>query len=445
MNTAVETLSSTRVRLTIEVGIDEMAPSLDAAYKRIGQSINVPGFRKGKVPKAIIDQRVGRAAVLDEALNDVISNAYGDAVRDKELKVLGQPEVDVTTYADGEPLTFTAEVDVRPEITLPEYKGLAVEVDDADPSDEDVDSQVQRLRERFGSLSPVERAVQDGDFVTLDLSSAYEGEPIEEATAAGLSYEVGSGELVEGLDEAIVGVEAGGSAAITTRLRSGEWIDKDVEVTVEVKSVRERVLPALDDDFAQLASEFDTFVELRTQIADQTAELKKVEQALQARNKVADVLLELVDIPIPEGIVKAEVDQHLEGEGRLEDDEHRAEVDADVRKGVAQQFLLDDIAKAEALQVSEVELTDYLVRQSARYGMPPDQFVQEVVRAGQVPAFVGEVVRGKAMAFVLENAVITDASGRPVDLSALDGDVDGADGAELDDDGEPDDDAGHNH
>ena len=445
MNTAVETLSSTRVRLTIEVGIDEMAPSLDAAYKRIGQSINVPGFRKGKVPKAIIDQRVGRAAVLDEALNDVISNAYGDAVRDKELKVLGQPEVDVTTYADGEPLTFTAEVDVRPEITLPEYKGLAVEVDDADPSDEDVDSQVQRLRERFGSLTPVERAVQEGDFVTLDLSSAYEGEPIEEATAAGLSYEVGSGELVEGLDEAIVGVEAGGSAAITTRLRSGEWIDKDVEVTVEVKSVRERVLPALDDDFAQLASEFDTFVELRTQIADQTAELKKVEQALQARNKVADVLLELVDIPIPEGIVKAEVDQHLEGEGRLEDDEHRAEVDADVRKGVAQQFLLDDIAKAEALQVSEVELTDYLVRQSARYGMPPDQFVQEVVRAGQVPAFVGEVVRGKAMAFVLENAVITDASGRPVDLSALDGDVDGADGAELDDDGEPDDDAGHNH
>jgi len=445
VNTAVETLSSTRVRLTIEVGIDEMAPSLDAAYKRIGQSINVPGFRKGKVPKAIIDQRVGRAAVLDEALNDVISNAYGDAVRDKELKVLGQPEVDVTTYADGEPLTFTAEVDVRPEITLPEYKGLAVEVDDADPSDEDVDSQVQRLRERFGSLTPVERAVQDGDFVTLDLSSAYEGEPIEEATAAGLSYEVGSGELVEGLDEAIVGVEAGGSAAITTRLRSGEWIDKDVEVTVEVKSVRERVLPALDDDFAQLASEFDTFVELRTQIADQTAELKKVEQALQARNKVADVLLELVDIPIPEGIVKAEVDQHLEGEGRLEDDEHRAEVDADVRKGVAQQFLLDDIAKAEALQVSEVELTDYLVRQSARYGMPPDQFVQEVVRAGQVPAFVGEVVRGKAMAFVLENAVITDASGRPVDLSALDGDVDGADGAELDDDGEPDDDAGHNH
>ena len=425
MNTAVETLSSTRVRLTIEVGLDEMAPSLDAAYKRIGQSINVPGFRKGKVPHAIIDQRVGRAAVLDEALNDVISNAYGDAVRDKEIKVLGQPEVDVTSYAEGEPLTFTAEVDVRPEITLPDYKGLAVEVDDAEATDEDVDGQVQRLRERFGTLTPVERAVQTGDFVTLDLSSAFHGEPIEEATAAGLSYEVGSADLVEGLDEAIVGVVTGGSAVITTRLRSGEWLDKDVEVTVEIKSVRERVLPTLDDDFAQLASEFDTFAELREQIANQTLELKKVEQALQARNKVGDRLLELIEIPIPEGIVKAEVDQHLEGEGRLEDDEHRAEVEADVRKGVAQQFLLDEIAKAESLAVSEAELTDYLVRQSARYGMQPDEFVGEVVRAGQVPAFVGEVVRGKAMAFVMENAAITDASGRPVDLTALDEDADG--------------------
>jgi len=425
VNTAVETLSSTRVRLTIEVGLDEMAPSLDAAYKRIGQSINVPGFRKGKVPHAIIDQRVGRAAVLDEALNDVISNAYGDAVRDKEIKVLGQPEVDVTSYAEGEPLTFTAEVDVRPEITLPDYKGLAVEVDDAEATDEDVDGQVQRLRERFGTLTPVERAVQTGDFVTLDLSSAFQGEPIEEATAAGLSYEVGSADLVEGLDEAIVGVVTGGSAVITTRLRSGEWLDKDVEVTVEIKSVRERVLPTLDDDFAQLASEFDTFAELREQIANQTLELKKVEQALQARNKVGDRLLELIEIPIPEGIVKAEVDQHLEGEGRLEDDEHRAEVEADVRKGVAQQFLLDEIAKAESLAVSEAELTDYLVRQSARYGMQPDEFVGEVVRAGQVPAFVGEVVRGKAMAFVMENAAITDASGRPVDLTALDEDADG--------------------
>jgi len=262
MNTAVETLSATRVKLSIEVAADEMKPSIDAAYKRIAAAINVPGFRKGKVPQAIIDQRVGREAVIDEAMNDVISNAYADAVRDNELRVLGQPEVDIAEFVDGQPLSFTAEVEVRPEITVPEYKGIAVSVDDVEASETDIEAQVERLRERFGSLKPVERAVEDGDFIVIDLSSAYEGEAIEEATAAGLSYQVGSGDLLDGLDDAIVGLEAGSSGTLTTRLRAGEWVDKDVEVTVEVKSVRERILPELNDEFAQMASEFDTFAEL---------------------------------------------------------------------------------------------------------------------------------------------------------------------------------------
>ncbi len=424
MNTAVETLSATRVKLSIEVAADEMKPSIDAAYKRIAAAINVPGFHKGKVPQAVIDQRVGREAVLDEALNDVISNAYADAVRDNELRVLGQPEVDIATFEDGQPLSFTAEVEVRPEIELPQYKGIAVTVADAQADDEDVDAQIERLRERFGSLKSVERAVEDGDFIAIDLSSAYEGEPIEEATAAGLSYQVGSGDLLDGLDDAVIGLQAGGSNTMVTKLRAGEWMDKDVDVTVTVQSVRERILPELSDEFAQMASEFDTFDQLKVQIAEQTGELKKIEQALEARNLIGDALLEMVEIPIPEGIVKAEVDTHLEGEGRMNDDVHRAEVDADVRKSIAQQFLLDEIAKAEDVQASETELTEYLVRQASRYGMQPDQFVQEVIRAGQVASFVGEVVRGKAMALVLENANITDASGRAVDLKALDGDSD---------------------
>jgi trigger factor len=424
MNTAVETLSATRVKLSIEVAADEMKPSIDAAYKRIAAAINVPGFRKGKVPQAVIDQRVGREAVLDEALNDVISNAYADAVRDNELRVLGQPGVDIATFEDGQPLSFTAEVEVRPEIELPQYKGIAVTVADAQADDEDVDAQIERLRERFGSLKSVERAVEDGDFIAIDLSSAYEGEPIEEATAAGLSYQVGSGDLLDGLDDAVIGLQAGGSNTMVTKLRAGEWMDKDVDVTVTVQSVRERILPELNDEFAQMASEFDTFDQLKVQIAEQTGELKKIEQALEARNLIGDALLEMVEIPIPEGIVKAEVDTHLEGEGRMNDDVHRAEVDADVRKSIAQQFLLDEIAKAEDVQASETELTEYLVRQASRYGMQPDQFVQEVIRAGQVASFVGEVVRGKAMALVLENANITDASGRAVDLKALDGDSD---------------------
>lgn len=422
MNSAVETLSPTLVRLTIDVPFDEIRPSLDAAYQRIGQSITVPGFRKGKVPAAIIDQRVGRAAVLDEALNEVLSRAYGEAIEANELKVLAQPEVDVTSFSDGEPLVFTAEVEVRPEIALPDYKGIVVSVDDAVADDADIDEQLEQLRSRFSTVTAVERAAASGDLITLDLSASHDGEAIEDASAAGLSYEVGSGDLIEGLDEAVVGLEAGGTATVTTELRSPEWAGKSVEVNVTVKSVRERTLPALDDEFAQMASEFDTLAELREQVAGQAAEVKKIEQALQARNLIGDELLSRADVPVPDGIVKAEVDQHLDGEGRADDDEHRAEVEGDVRKGVAQQFILDEIAKVEDVAVSEAELTDYLVRQASRYGMAPDQFVGEVVRANQVPMFVGEVVRGKAMAVVLEHAIITDASGRTVDLSALDAD-----------------------
>lgn len=425
MNSAVETLSPTRVRITVDVPFEEVKPSLDNAYKRIASQINVPGFRKGKVPAAVIDQRVGRAAVLDEAISEVVNNAYADAIIENELQVLAAPEVDVTEYSDGEPLKFTAEVDVRPEITLPDYVGVEVSVDDAVASDDDIAEQLERLRERFGTVAPVERVAVAGDLVTIDLSAAHEGNPIEDASAAGLSYEIGSGDLIEGLDDALVGLEAGGEATITTELRSPEWTDKQVDVTVTLKAVRERTLPELDDDFAQLASEFDTLAELREQVAEQAGQMKVLEQALQARNKIADQLIEVAAVPIPEGIVKTEVDAHLEPEGRMEDDEHRAEVDADVRKSLAQQFLLDEIVKAEDLQITEEELTDYLVRQSSRYGMQPQEFINEVVRANQVQAFVGEVLRGKAMAYVLENAKITDASGNPVDLSALDGDVEG--------------------
>ncbi|HAM25091.1 MAG TPA: trigger factor [Actinobacteria bacterium] len=420
MDSSVDTLSPTRVKVSVQVPADEMQPSIEAAYDRISRSINVPGFRKGKVPRVVIDQRVGRAAVLDEALNDILNGALTEAVQTHDLKVIGQPKVDIDSFEDGQALSFTAEIDIRPEFDLPQYKGIAVTVDDAESDDADVEAQVLRLRERFGSLKSVERAVQDGDFLTIDLASALDGEPIEAATATGLSYQVGSGDLVEGLDEAVVGLAKDASAEFTTKLRAGEFADRDVQVTVTVTAVRERELPEADDNFAQMASEFDTFAELREQIAGQTAELKRIEQALQARAKVAEALLAAANIPVPEGIVQAEVDEHLESEGRMDDDTHRAEVDAEVRQSIAQQFLLDEIAKAEELQATEAELTDYLVRQAARYGMAPDQFVQEVVKAGQVPSFVGQVVRGKAMALVLENAVITDASGRPVDLKALD-------------------------
>lgn len=417
MKSSVETVDPTRVRLTVEVPFEELKPSLDAAYRRIAAQVTIPGFRKGKVPAAIIDQRIGRGAVLEEAVNAELPKAYDAAVREHGLKPLGQPDVDVTGIADGEPLAFTAEVDVRPEFELPEYHGLAVTVPDAEVNDAEVAEQLDGLRARFASLTTVERAAAAGDFVTLDLSASRDGTPIEDATATGLSYEVGSGTLLDGLDAAVTGLSAGESATFTTALRAGEHEGADVDVAVTVTAVRVRDLPEADDDFAQLASEFDTLDDLTADLRTRLVDYKKLEQGIQARDRVLDALLELVDLPLPERLVQAQVSEHF-GDGHG-DAAHRAEVEEQTRKGLKAQFVLDAVAAKEELQVAEGELTEYLVRQAPRYGMSPEQFAQELIGAGQVPAVLGEVVRAKALAVVLGAAVVTDDSGNPVDLEAL--------------------------
>jgi len=417
VKSSIETLNPTRVKLTVEVPFEELKPSLDSAYKKIASQVSIPGFRKGRVPSAIIDQRVGRGVVLDEAVNEHLPKAYNAAVDEHKVKVLGQPDVDVTEFADGDQLTFTAEVDVRPEIELPDYQGIAVTVADADVTDADVAEQLEGLRSRFGSLSPVERAVEEGDFVTLDLSAAADGEPIDEATAAGLSYEVGSGQLLEGLDEAIVGRSAGDTATFQAPLRAGEYATKDVDVTVTVSAVKVRNLPALDDDFAQLASEFDTLDELTADLSTRLAGYKKLQQGVEARDHALDELLSRVEVPLPEALVAAQIEGHFEdGHG---DPGHREEFETQTRQGLKAQFVLDAIASKEELSVGEGELTEYIVRNAQRYGLTPDQFANEIVSSGQVPAVVGEVVRAKALALVLENAKVTDASGRIVDLQEL--------------------------
>jgi trigger factor len=417
VKSAVETLTPTRVKLTVEVPFDELKPSLDAAYKRIAGQVSIPGFRRGKVPAAIIDQRVGRGAVLDEAINEHLPKAYNAAAQEHGVKALGQPEVDVTEFADGEQLTFTAEVDVRPEIELPDYDGLEVVVDDAAVTDADVDEQLTSLAARFASLTPVERPVEDGDFVTIDLSATHDGHPVEDATASGMSYEVGSGTLLEGLDAAVVGLSAGESATFTDRLRAGDHADQDVDVQVTVAAVKVRNMPELDDDFAQLASEFDTLDELKDDLRRRLADYKKVQQGVQARDRALQKLLSLVEVPLPEALVQAQIDSHFEdGHG---DEAHRAEYDTQVREGLAAQFVLDEVAAKEELSVGEGELSEYIVANAQQYGMTPDQFAQEIVNAGQVPAVVGEVVRAKALAVILERATVTDGSGHDVDLVAL--------------------------
>lgn len=430
MKSAVETLSPTRVKLTVEVPFDELKPLLDDAYRTIGGQIQVPGFRKGKVPARIIDQRVGRGAVVQEAVNEALPRFFAEAAEAEDVRAIGQPEVDVTAVPleDGQELTFTVETDVRPTIELPELTGIAVSVDDVAVSDEDVEERMTSLRERFGTLVGVDRAVEDGDHVSIDLRAEIGGEEIDSVT--GISYEVGSGNMLPGMDEALAGMTAGETKTFTAPLAGGDHEGKDAECTVTVQSVKVRELPELDDEFAQLASQFDTMDELRADVVTQAEQAKKYEQGIQARDKVLEHLLETVEVPVPEGIVKAEVDAHLEGENRMDDDEHRAEVDESTRKALKAQFLLDAIAEKLEVRVEQPELIEYLVMSAQQYGMDPNQFAQALDQQGQVPAMVQEVARRKALAAVLDDATVTDASGNAVDLDELVPDAEGDEAAD---------------
>ena len=418
MKSTVETLSPTRVKLDVEVSFAELAPYIDAAYKKIAKSINIPGFRKGHVPSAMIDQRVGRGSVLDEAINAALPEFYSMAARENDVVVIGRPEVDIKEFIDKEKLVFVVEVDVRPEVTLPDFSKIEIIVDDVAVEDKDVDEQVDGLRARFGTLLTVERAAKDGDFVTIDLTARIDGEEVDGGKANEISYEVGSDRMIDGLDAALVGMSAGETKTFTTQL-VGQKDDEKGDVEIVVKAVKERELPEADDAFAKLASEFDTIAELRADFVERLGRVKKMEQGAQARDLLLEKLLAELDIPVPEGIVEAEVNDHLEGEGRQEDAEHRAEVEGQVRSSLKSDFLLDAIIKSEQVEITEMELTEYLVRTSQRYGMAPEQFAQELQKAGQIGQLVAEVSRAKALAVVLERVKVSDKSGNVVNLEEL--------------------------
>ncbi|MFG2479955.1 trigger factor [Streptomyces fagopyri] len=444
MKSAVENLNPTRVRLTVEVPFEELKDSLDAAYKKINQQVTVKGFRKGKIPARVIDQRFGRGAVLEEAVNDALPKFYTEAVNEAELNVLGQPEVDITELKDGETLNFTAEVDIRPAIEIPDYSGIEVEVDAIEVSDEDIEKAVEELRERFASTSPVERAAQDGDVVTIDLEAKVDGEVLEDGVASDVSYTIGSGELLEGIDEAVKGLEAGGETTFTSELKGGSAAGKEAEVTVKVGQVAARELPELDDDFAQLASEFDTLDELKADSRKRLENMKEYDQATQAQERVLEKLLELVEVPVPEKLLEDEINtrkhnlehhqlgqmgldlaKYLEIQGKTEE-EWDAETKEAAVKGIKTQFVLDELVNKEKLNVNQEELTEHLMRRAASSGMSPDQFAQAVVEGGQVPMLVGEVARGKALAVVVEAATVKDTNGEVVDLDDEDDETESA-------------------
>jgi trigger factor len=436
VKSAVEALGPTRAKLTVEVPFEELKPSLDKAYKSIAQQINVPGFRRGKVPPMVIDRQVGRGAVLQEAINEVVPQKYVEALQSHDLTPLTQPEVEVTRIDDNEAIEFTAEVDVRPEITVPDWKGLAAEVEDVEVSDDDVDEQVAALRERFGTLSDVDRPEAEGDFVTIDLVATKDGEPVEGAEVGGMSYRVGRGGMLDGLDEALVGMSAGDEKTFGSQLVGGDLVGEDVEVQVKVTQVQEQELPDLDDEFAQLASEFDTVDELTDDVRARLGNGKRLEQAAAARDAVLEKLLDQVDVPLPDAMVADELterrrsieqqlayagiplEKYLEDEGQTQE-EFEADLERRVRDAVAAQFVLDKVADELELGVDQGELTEHMVRRAQQSGQDPQEFANHMFEHNHIPELVAEIRRGKALARIVESATVTDGSGTVIDLVNL--------------------------
>jgi len=436
VKSTVEQLSPTRVRINVEVPFEELQPDFDRAFKSLAGQVRIPGFRPGKAPRKILEARVGRGAVLEQVVNEAIQSRYTEAVTANAVNAISQPEVDITKLEDDVELVFTAEVDVRPEITLPDFSEIAVTVDPVEITDEDIDEQLLSLRQRFGTLVGVDRAVQDGDFVSIDLSATVDGTEVPEAATEGLSHEVGSGQLIDGLDEAIIGLKAEESKEFTSELVAGDFAGKEAVVTVKVNSVKERELPEADDEFAQLASQFDTIDELLADLRERVDRVKRVGQAGEIRDKVVEVLLEKTEVPLPESVVQAEVDRVLhDAIHELDHDETaldaaleaqgttREEFDKDTResaeRSVKTQLLLDAIAEAENTTVEQQELTESIFFQAQRYGIPPEQFIQQISQANQLGAVFADIRRGKALGEVVERATVTDTTGATVDTSEL--------------------------
>ncbi|MEV4643182.1 trigger factor [Actinoplanes sp. NPDC049548] len=436
MKSTVETLSPTRVRLAIEVPFDELKPSLQKAYREIGSQVQIPGFRRGKIPPAVIDQRVGRGAVLNEAVQEAIPQQILAAVREHEVKTLGRPEVEITEFADNEPLKFTAEVDVRPEITIPDLSTIKVEVPALEIGDNEIEEQINGLRERFATLKTVERAAAEGDYVQLDLKATVDGEEVPGGSATNISHEVGSKQLLPGLDEVLVGLEAGAETTFTTQLVGGDYAGRDAEVAVTVRTVKDKQLPEINDEFAQMASEFDTLEELRADLKERLTKVKKVEQIYAARDEALKQLVAAADIPAPEGIVKDEVEgrkqamtDQLERIGATLEDylasEEKTEEQIDTElteaatEGVKIQLLLDTIADAEEIQVSDDEFGHEIVHRAQRAQMQPQQYYDQLVQSGAAAAVFGDVRRGKALANVMEQVEMKDTEGNVLSLDDL--------------------------
>ena len=448
MKTTVDKLSDTRVKLTVNVPFAELDQEIDQAYAAIAQQVSIPGFRKGKAPRQLIDARFGRGPILEQVVNDMLPSRYEQAVKENDLKVIGQPDVDISKIEDKDFVEFTAEVDIRPEFEIPDFSKISVTVPALKADEEDVDKALEELAERFGELKDTKRKMKTGDYAIIDITAEIDGEKIEDASTEGLSYRIGDDDLIKGLDTALRGMKTGEDNEFTSTIQSGEHKDEEATIKVHVQQSKERKLPAMDDEFAQMASEFDTMDELRESTKTQVEETKKAEQAAQIRDEVLKSALSEVEFELPQSVVDEQAHSQLHQIlGQLAHDEKalaqlleaqgtsREEFDKQTREqaeeSVRTQLFLDAVAEKEEPEVSQQELTDHILFTAQSYGMDPNQFIQQLQSSNQLGNLFSDVRRGKALAMAICRAEVTDEEGNKVDVDQYFGEIEEEDAAEA--------------
>lgn len=440
MKTTVDKLSDTRVKLTVNVPFAELDQEIDQAYAAIAQQVSIPGFRKGKAPRQLIDARFGRGPILEQVVNDMLPSRYEQAVKENDLKVIGQPDVDISKIEDKDFVEFTAEVDIRPEFEVPDFSKISVTVPALKADEEDVDKALEELAERFGELKDTKRKMKTGDYAIIDITAEIDGEKIEDASTEGLSYRIGDDDLIKGLDTALRGMKTGEDNEFTSTIQSGEHKDEEANIKVHVQQSKERKLPAMDDEFAQMASEFDTMDELRESTKTQVEENKKAEQAAQIRDEVLKSALSEVEFELPQSVVDEQAHSQLHQIlGQLAHDEKalaqlleaqgtsREEFDKQTREqaeeSVRTQLFLDAVAEQEEPEVSQQELTDHILFTAQSYGMDPNQFIQQLQSNGQIANLFSDVRRGKALAAAICRTTVKDEEGNDVDVDQYFGEI----------------------
>ena len=423
MKISVRNLEPTKVKLTVTVEPEELNPYLDAARKEIAKQVNVPGFRKGHVPGKIIDQRIGFAAVAGEAVNDAVPELYSKALDEKKIRPMAQPEFDVQDVPqsanDETKLKFTATVERRPDIELPEIDGLEIAISKPEVKDEDVDKRLETLRQRFGTLVGVDRPAAKGDFANIDLTAEIDGETVD--SQEGVSYELGSNTMLDGLDEALDGLSAGEETTFEGTLEAGEHEGQKATVKVKVNSVKAEELPGLNDEFASEASEFDTLDELKADIRKAAAQDAEGRQATEARDAFIAKLQEGLEIPVPKGVKANMVEEQLKGmtpDPEKATKEQKAQAEETVEKDLRDQMVLDALAEKLDVQVSQSDVFNFLASIAQQYGMDPNNFIQAIIKNGQLGSAVQEVGRSKGLLAGMR-AVKFTADGEVVDLSAF--------------------------